>query len=90
MKTTLLGISTSLALLLGACGRGGGAGKIESLKDEACACKDKACGDAVNKKLDEAMEQMEKDLGGKEPDEATSVKVMGAMLEAGQCLSKLK
>ena len=90
MKTTLLGISTSLALLLGACGGGGGAGKIEKLKDEACACKDKACGDAVNKKLDEAMEQMEKDMGGKEPDEATAGKIMGAMLEAGQCLSKLK
>jgi hypothetical protein len=90
MKTTLLAISTSFAILLGACGGGGGADKIEKLKDEACACKDKACGDAVNKKLDEAMAQMEKDLGGKEPDESTGIKIMGAMLEAGQCLSKLK
>ena len=89
MKNTLLGISASLALLLGACG-GGGADKLGKLKDEACACKDKACGDAVNKKMDEAMAQMEKDMGGKEPDEATTAKIMSSMLEAGQCLSKLQ
>jgi len=86
---TLLGISTSLALVLGACG-GGSTAKLEKLKDEACACKDKACGDAVNKKLDAAMEDLEKEYGGKEPDEKEAGKLMGIMLEAGQCLSKLK
>jgi len=86
---TLLGLATSLTLVLGACG-GGSTGKLEKLKDEACACKDKACGDEVNKKLDAAMEDLEKEYGGKEPDEKDAAKIMGIMLEAGQCLQKLK
>ena len=85
MKTTI-GMILSLAMFA-ACG-GGDAGELGKLKDEACACKDKACGEAVNKKLDAAIEKMGKD--GKEPDEATQAKIMSVMMEAGQCLAKLK
>jgi hypothetical protein len=84
----LIGIVFAAALAVG-CGKGG-VGEIEKLKDEACACKDKACGDAVNKKLDDAVEKMAKEMGGKEPDEATAGKLMAAMMQAGECLSKLQ
>jgi len=89
MKKTLLGISTVLLLSLGACGKGG-VGNLEKLKDEACACKDKACADEVNKKLDEAVMDLAKDYGGKEPDEDTGKKIMGIMEEAGKCIAKLQ
>jgi hypothetical protein len=85
--TTLLALS--FALTVAACGKGAGVDNIVKLKDEACACKDKACAEATNKKLDEAMAQLEKDLGGKEPDEATTKKLMSAMTEAGVCIAKL-
>ncbi len=75
---------------LAACGKGANLDKIESLKTEACACTTKECGDKVNKQLDDAVEQMGKDMGGKEPDEATTKKLMETMLAAGQCISKLK
>ena len=46
-------ISLSLALALAACGKGGLDGKLDELqkiKDETCACKDKACADAAHEK----------------------------------------
>ena len=89
MKKTLLGISTALLLTLGACSKGG-VGKLEKLKDEACACKDKACADDINKKLDEAVMDLAKDYGDKEPDEETGKKIMGIMEEAGKCIAKLQ
>ena len=79
----------SALLALGACGSKG-SDKLEKLKDEACACKDKACGEAVNKKMDDAVEDLAKEFGDKEPDEATQKKLAGTMMEAGLCLSKLK
>ena len=80
-----------LALVVAAgCSKGGDIGKLESLKTEACACKDKACGDEVNKKMDDAMLEMAKAFEGKEPDEATQKKLMTVMTEAGLCLAKLK
>ena len=89
MKSVIFAVATSLALL--ACSKGGGDNnKIVALKNELCACKDKACATAVNKKLDDAMDQLQKELKGKEPDADTAGTVMGAMLEAGECLSKLK
>ncbi|MBS1122349.1 MAG: hypothetical protein H6Q90_4577 [Deltaproteobacteria bacterium] len=84
-----LALALSLSFVA-ACGKGAGVDKITKLKDEACACKDKACGDKVNKQLDDAMEQMAKDMGDKQPDEATTKALMAAMLDAGQCISKLK
>lgn len=86
MKTILLSLSL---LSFTACSKGD-TGELSKLKDDACACKDKACGDAVNKKMDEAVEKMAKDMGGKDPDEATQAKIMSVMMEAGKCLSKLK
>jgi len=87
MKNVGLGLVLTLLVSVG-CGKGN-VDALAKLKDEACACKDKACGDAVNKKLDAAVEQMAKDMGDKEPDEATSKKLMEVMTEAGQCLAKL-
>jgi hypothetical protein len=78
------------AVLFAGCSKSAGVDEISKLKDEACACKDKACGDAANKKLDEAIEKLGADLGGKEPDQATSKKLLDAMTQAGECLSKLK
>lgn len=78
----------TLALLLGAtaaCSKGVDLDKISKLKDEACACKDKACADDVNKRIDAAVDEMGK---GKEPDEATAKKLMELMTEAGVCLAK--
>lgn len=77
----------SVALALGACGSKGSA-KLDKLKDEACACKDKACAEKVNKEMDSAMEDLAKEFGDKEPDEATQKKLAGTMMEAGLCLAK--
>ena len=67
------------------CGGGGSAGELGKLKDEACACKDKACAEAVDKKLEAEIEK----LSGKgEPDDATKKKIVEVMLEAGECLAK--
>lgn len=87
MKKLGIGIVFASLFAFG-CGGGGGVGDLEKLKDEACACKDKACAEAVNKKMDAEMEKLEKSYGGKEPDEATQKKLMGIMLEAGECLAK--
>jgi hypothetical protein len=46
-------ISTFLGLLGAGCGKGGLDGKLDELskiKDEVCACKDKACADAAHDK----------------------------------------
>ncbi|MBA3391979.1 MAG: hypothetical protein H0T89_05005 [Deltaproteobacteria bacterium] len=75
----LLGVSMLLALSLGACGDA--ADDIAKLSKEACACKDKACGDAVNKKLDAAIEKLS--------SEADLKKAAGPLGEAGMCLGKL-
>ena len=85
----LIGFVVALVFAVG-CSKGADVDALSKLKDEACACKDKACGDAVNKKLDDAVEKMAKDMGDKEPDEATGKKLMEVMTEAGMCLAKLK
>lgn len=79
MKKLLL--LASLSLFGVACG-GGDIDKLKKLKDEACACKDKACADAVNKKMDSTMEGM------KEPSESDAKKLMEIMTEAAVCLQK--
>ncbi len=82
MKKLLLLVSFSLFTLSAAgCGNGD-LGKLTKLKDEACACKDKACADAVNKKIDAAMQGM------KEPSADEAKKYMDVMTEAGVCLAK--
>ena len=67
-----------LALALGACGK---SSDFDALAKEACACKDKACAESVNKKLDAAVDKLtsEKELE----------KASGAIGEAAACLAKL-
>jgi hypothetical protein len=79
MKKLLLLVSFSV--FAAACGSGD-LGKLTKLKDQACACKDKACADAVNKQMDEAMQGM------KEPSADEAKKFMEVMTEAGTCLAK--
>ncbi len=52
MRNFFIGIVVS-GLALAGCGKGGLDGKLDELakiKDEACACKDKACADAAHDK----------------------------------------
>ncbi len=86
-KLNVFVMSTLLALGAAACGSKG-SDKLDKLKDEACACKDKACAEDVNKRMDSAMEDLVKEFGDKEPDEATQKKIAGSMMEAGLCLAK--
>lgn len=58
--------------------------KLDGLADEACACKDKACAEKVNKKLDTALS------GAKEPSKSDAEQIMKAMARAGECLAKLQ
>lgn len=90
MKKNIIAVAFLIGCSLIGCSKSSGIDSITKLKDEACACKDKACGDAVNKKLDDAIEKMGKDLGGKDPDDATAKKLVDVMAQAGECLSKLK
>lgn len=69
--------------LAAACG-GGDVGKLKKLSDEACACKDKACADKVNKEMDEVINGMKK-----EPSESEAKTLMESMAKAGECIAKL-
>ena len=79
MKKLLL---LALFSMFAACG-GSEVDKLTKLKDEACACKDKACADSVNKKMDEVLSGMKK-----EPSADEAKKLMDVMAEAGVCLAK--
>jgi hypothetical protein len=78
MKKLLLLVTFAMA----ACG-GGEVDKLKKLKDEACACKDKTCADAVNKKMDDVLTNMKK-----EPSADEAKVLMDVMAEAGVCLAK--
>jgi hypothetical protein len=56
--------------------------KMDELADEACACKDKACAEKVNQKIEDALK------GAKEPSKADTEKIMKAMAKTGECLAK--
>lgn len=84
MKTTTISVSVLSLVFAFACGKGGSS-EIDKLKDEVCACKDKACGVAANKKLDDALDKLQ-ETSGKEPD----IAMMGTIMDAGECLAKLK
>ncbi len=79
MKKLLL--LATLTLSAAACGNGD-IDALGKLKDEACACKDKACAEAVNKKMDDYIEKM------KEPSKGDAEKLEKVMTEAGLCLAK--
>lgn len=85
MKNVIMMIGFSFALASqAACGGGGGdVGEIRKLKEEACACKDKACAEAVDKKLDAKLEKMKQPS---KDDEATIAQLMAG---AGLCISNL-
>jgi hypothetical protein len=77
-------LAVSLSVVAFGCGNKGFAA-LEKLGDEACACKDKACAEAVNKKLDEAMKEAAK---GGEPSADDAKKLMATMEKAGKCLAE--
>ena len=77
----MIGLSLALSLAA-ACGGGGDVGALEKLKEEACACTDKPCAQAVNKKLDDKLAKM------KEPSKEDADKVAQLMVGAGLCISK--
>jgi hypothetical protein len=80
----LLAVLT-LSFATTACSKGG-VGALKKLKDEACACKDKACAEEVNKKLDSAVEDLAK---GGEPSKSDGEAIMEAMTGASACLVPL-
>jgi hypothetical protein len=80
MKKLLL--LATLSMFAAACG-GSEVDKLTKLKDEACACKDKKCADAVNTKMDDVLKGMTK-----EPSAEEGKKLMDVMAEAGVCLAK--
>jgi hypothetical protein len=71
-KLSLLALSVGLAFGLSACGSSDDlVGKMKSFKDKMCACKDKACAEAVDKEEDAWEETLEKKYKDKEPDQKT-------------------
>lgn len=52
MRTQMMALLFALTTTTVACGSKASLGDIEKLKTEACACKDKACADKVEKKAD--------------------------------------
>ena len=79
-----LGAALALSMLFVA---GSGCGsdlvkKVDKLAEQACACKDKACAETVNKKIDDVLE------GAKEPSKEDAEKIMKSMAKAGECLAK--
>lgn len=83
IKTILVGLA--LCVAVAGCSKGGVSG-LKKLKDEACVCTNKACAEAVNKKLDDAMTELAK---GGEPSEADGKALMEIMESAGKCLAPL-
>jgi hypothetical protein len=84
MKSLVLG----LALALAACSKTGSDNTFVTLKDEACACKDAICGEAIAKKLDDEMTKFDKELENN-PKDPNAGPALAAMYEAQQCLQKL-
>lgn len=54
---------------------------LKKLKEEGCACKDKACAEAVDKKVDKALANL--DSSG---DQSS---MGGVLLEIGMCIAPL-
>jgi hypothetical protein len=75
----------ALSFATTACSKSGAA-DLSKLKDEACACKDKACAESVNKKMESAAMEMAKN--GK-PSEADGKAMMEALTGASVCLAPL-
>ena len=55
MRTHMMALLFAFTSMTVACGSDASLGDIEKLKTEACACKDKACADKVEKKADKML-----------------------------------
>lgn len=81
-KLKLIGSVFAASMFFAACG-GDTMKDLESLKKEACACKDKACADAVSKKFEAKTKDM------KEPSsEEDKKKAVELVFETMGCLAK--
>ncbi|MFN0251276.1 MAG: hypothetical protein ACKV2T_30655 [Kofleriaceae bacterium] len=92
---TIAFLATASLFAVGACKKkgGGGAGeaaaKMSELKDQMCACKDKACAD----KVQESMTKWTTEMAGKadknaKMDEASTKKMAELGLAYGECMTK--
>jgi len=66
--------------------------KMEGFANEMCACKDKACGDAVQQKMTKWQEEMAKSSAGKEAektDPETTKRFTDASTKMSDCFTKL-
>jgi outer membrane murein-binding lipoprotein Lpp len=79
--------AVALSIVVAGCSKSKAVGEINKLKDEACACKDLACGEAVSKKMLSTLEELGK---GSEPSESDQKAIMKSMGELEGCISKLK
>ena len=77
MRTTMVLV---IALALGGCKKKPSLEELTKVKDEACACPDKACAE----KIDKQMEKMLDGLEEKDLDEKTTSVVM----DIAMCLAK--
>ncbi len=78
MRTTLLAIIATLALA--GCKKKPTTEELTKIKDEACACADKACAEKIDKQMDKLLDGLEeKDLD----DKTTSV-----VMDIAMCLAK--
>jgi hypothetical protein len=80
MKNLSIPFLLAGALLTSACGKKtASVDDMQKLKDEACACKDKKCADAVSKKADDIMTDDAIKAGGD--------KAMGLVFDIAGCLA---
>lgn len=83
----------SVVLGLGACGKSGGdevLSKMEDFKGQACACKDKACGEKVMKDMSEYMEKWMESNKDFKPSKEQDEKADKIGDEMRDCIEKLK
>jgi chemotaxis response regulator CheB len=76
---------TTVAFVVAGCSKGG-VGALKKIKEEACACKTKACAEAVDKKMDAALSEIAKNG---EPSEADGKEIMSLMADATICTARL-
>jgi len=77
MRQILLAIALVLAV---GCTKKVSVAELKKLKEEACACKDKACAERVNKKVEDTIGNATEDDVGKEG--------MGVAMDIAMCLAK--
>jgi hypothetical protein len=80
MRKTIVAIIAVASLSLVGCKKKPSAEDLTKMKDEACACADKACAE----KIDKQMEKMLDGLDEKDMDEKT----MSIAMDIAMCLAK--